>query len=74
MGGVEAGATPTTLKPRYVLTNELIREVAEGTLCQRRTNPGQVGVFEFRVGVGEERGLLWGGAFRVKNERERHEC
>lgn len=32
-------------------------------------NPGQVGVFEFRVGVGEEGGLLWGGgwgAFRVK--------
>lgn len=39
-------------------------------------NPGQVGVFEFRVGVGEERRLLCvgGGRIQGKNERERHEC
>lgn len=23
-------------------------------------NPGQVGMFEFRAGIGGERGLLWG--------------
>lgn len=29
-------------------------------------NPGQVGVFEFRVVMGEERGLWGGHSFRVK--------